>query len=293
MYEAFYGLREKPFSIIPDPSFLFSSRQHAMALMLVEYGLMNQAGFNVITGEIGTGKTTLMRHLLNRVPDTMQVGLISNTHRDFGELMQWLLYAFGLPYKDKGKVEMHETFIDFLTQAYGKRQRVLLIVDEAQNMNADSLEQLRMLSNINADKDQLLQIILVGQPQLRQLLSQPELEQFAQRIAVDFHLVGLEEDETIAYIRHRLAHAGSTDEIFDHGACSAVHQFSGGVPRVINLICDTALVYGYAESARRVGVPLIAVVINDKLRGGLFKRSIVADQMTKYPSMDSKKSRNF
>ena len=156
MYEAFYGFREKPFSIIPDPGFLYFSPKHRMAFDLLEYGLMNQAGFNVITGEIGTGKTTLIRHLLGQMSTDVTVGLISNTHQSFGELLQWILFAFNQDYRGKQKVEMFHTFLDFLVEQYGQGKRTVLIVDEAQNMSAETLEELRMLSNVNADKDQVL-----------------------------------------------------------------------------------------------------------------------------------------
>jgi type II secretory pathway predicted ATPase ExeA len=272
MYETFYGLREKPFSILPDPSFLFLSQQHGLALDLIEYGLMNQAGFNVITGGIGTGKTTLIRFLLDQMDRSVSVGLISNTHHDFGELLQWILFAFKLDYRGKQKVELYETFVDFLTREYAENRSSVLIVDEAQNLSVDALEQLRMLSNINADKDQVLQIILVGQAGLRDTLRRPELEQFAQRIAVDFHLEVLDTQETRAYVRHRLRVAGSPNpDLFDEAACVALHRHSGGVPRLINLLCDTALVYGYAENARTIDAATVNLVALDRSKGGLFR----------------------
>lgn len=271
MYETFYGLREKPFSIVPDPAFLFLSRQHSQALDLIEYGLMNQAGFNVITGGIGTGKTTLIRFILDQIDRSVSVGLISNTHQDFSELMQWILFAFKLDYRGKQKVELYETFIDFLTREYAANRSAVLIVDEAQNISVDALEQLRMLSNVNADKDQILQIILVGQVGLRDTLRRPELEQFAQRIAADCHLEALDEQETRSYISHRLRIAGSAHaDLFDDGACRAAYKHSGGVPRVINLLCDAALVYGYAEGLSAINAAIVNAVARDKSRGGLF-----------------------
>lgn len=271
MYEAFYGFREKPFSIIPDPGFLYFSPKHRMAFDLLEYGLMNQAGFNVITGEIGTGKTTLIRHLLGQMGPDVTVGLISNTHQSFGELLQWILFAFNLEYRGKEKVEMFHTFLDFLVQQYGQNKRAVLIVDEAQNMAAETLEELRMLSNVNADKDQVLQVILVGQAGLRDTLRRPDLEQFAQRIAVDYHLEALNQDETRTYIRHRVNIAGvDNPELFDDAACDAVYQHSQGVPRLINLLCDTALVYGFAEQKARIDAQIVSDVAADKQRGGIF-----------------------
>lgn len=271
MYEAFYGFREKPFSIIPDPGFLYFSPKHRMAFDLLEYGLMNQAGFNVITGEIGTGKTTLIRHLLSQMGPDVTVGLISNTHQSFGELLQWILFAFNLEYRGKEKVEMFHTFLDFLVQQYGQNKRAVLIVDEAQNMSAGTLEELRMLSNVNADKDQVLQVILVGQAGLRDTLRRPDLEQFAQRIAVDYHLEALNQDETRTYIRHRIHIAGvNNPELFDDAACDAVYQHSQGVPRLINLLCDTALVYGFAEQKAQIDEQIVNDVAADKQKGGIF-----------------------
>ena len=270
MYESFYKLTEKPFTLLPDPGFLFLSAKHRMALTLLEYGLMNQAGFTVISGDIGTGKTTLIRHLLDHMDREHTVGLISNTHRSFGELLQWILLAFNIEHTNLDKVGMYRRFIDFIIDEYAGNRRVVLIVDEAQNMAADTLEELRMLSNVNADKDQALQVILVGQRELRDTLRRPELVQFAQRISVDYHLEPLSEEETAGYIRHRLEVAGADPQLFTEDACLAVHRYSNGVPRLINLLCDTALVYGYAEQRERIDGTLITDVAREKQQGGIF-----------------------
>jgi general secretion pathway protein A len=271
VYEAFYGFREKPFSIIPDPGFLYFSPKHSMALSLLEYGLMNQAGFNVITGEIGTGKTTLIRYLLGQMDRDVTVGLISNTHRAFGELLQWILFAFNLEHRGKEKVEMFQDFLGFLLKEYSQNRRTVLIVDEAQNMSADTLEELRMLSNVNADKDQVLQVVLVGQAELRDTLRRPDMQQFAQRIAVDYHLEPLNREETHTYIRHRIKVAGGSDALtFDDAACDAVFEHSHGVPRLTNLLCDTALVYGFAEQKLHIDAQLVHDVAHDKQKGGIF-----------------------
>ncbi len=264
MYEKFYGFRGKPFSLLPDPEFLYLSKKHQMALTLLEYGLMNQASFSVITGDIGTGKTTLIRQLLNQMERDMVVGLITNTHPSFGELLQWILLAFNLECHSKEKVDMYKTFMDFLIQQYAANRRSVLIIDEAQNMGPQALEELRMLSNVNSDKDQVLQVILAGQPGLRDNLRDPRLEQFAQRIAVDYNLTPLNSEETREYIRHRLSIADGNPDIFDDEACEAVFRYSGGIPRLVNLLCDTALVYGYAEQAPRIGAQLIEDVARDK-----------------------------
>ena len=270
MYESFYNLREKPFTLLPDPGFLYLSDKHRMVASLFEYSLANQAGFTVISGEIGAGKTTLIRHMLNQMERDHTVGLISTTHRTFGELLQWILLAFNLEHANMGKVEMYQRFIDFIIDEYAHNRRVILIVDEAQNMTAEVLEELRMLSNINADKDQALQVILVGQRELRETLQRPELAQFAQRISVDFHLQPLSEDETVAYIRHRLQVAGGDPDIFDEAASRAIYRYSNGVPRLINVLCDTALVYGYAEQSARIDARLVTAVAYEKQQGGIF-----------------------
>ena len=270
MYEKFYGLQEKPFSLLPDPGFLYLSEKHRMALTMLQYGVMNQAGFTVITGEIGSGKTTLIRKLLEEIVDEVTVGLVSNTHRNFGELLQWVLLAFGLEYRDKKKVELYHTLAEFIIREYGQGRNTVLIIDEAQNLSPEALEELRMLSNINADKDQVLQLILVGQPGLREILRLPELYQFAQRIAVDYNLKPLSLEETWLYIRHRLSTAGGDPSLFDTKACAAAYYYTSGTPRLLNILCDTALVYGFAEQKRRIGADIICQVARDKTKGGIF-----------------------
>ncbi len=287
MYRNFYGLREKPFSLLPDPGFLYPSPKHRMALVLLEYSLMNLAGFSVITGGIGTGKTTLIRQLLNQIDRDVTVGLVSNTHRSYGELLQWILMAFNLEYTGKDKVGLYQTFIDFLIREYARNRRAVLIIDEAQNMTLESLEELRLLSNVNSDKDQVLQVFLVGQAGLRDLLRQPDLEQFAQRISVDYHLEPLNAQETRDYIRHRLIVAGGNPELFDEAAANAVFRNTGGVPRIINLLCDTTLVFGYAEQTKRITAELVEEVAKEKRKGGLFPQG---SQLEENPSAFSEPS---
>ena len=264
MYETFYGLKEKPFSMIPDPEYLFLSPKHQRALTLLEYGMMNQAGFSVICGDTGAGKTTLIRRLLNELGDDTTVGLITNTHQSFGELLNWVLMAFGIDSEEKSKAQMHQIFVTFLVEQYAQNKHTVLIVDEAQNMSADTLEELRMLSNINADKDQVLQVVLAGQPGLRETLRKPELMQFAQRIAVDYYLEALNKEETSTYIKHRLKIAGAENNIFTEDACAAIYQYSGGTPRLINLLADTSLVYGFAEQKHIVDVDIVNDVVREQ-----------------------------
>jgi len=293
MYEAFFGFREKPFSLLPDPAFLYFGKMHSAAYAMLEYGIMNLAGFTVVTGDIGCGKTTLIRHLLNHLEQDVTVGLISNTHKSFGELLQWVMLAFGLEYRGRNKVRMYQAFTDFLVEEYAKNRRTVLIIDEAQNLKPKTLEELRMLSNINADKHQVLQLILAGQPELRNILRKPELEQFAQRVAVDYHLGPLSSEETSEYIKHRLKLAGGRPGLFTNQACKLVYESTNGIPRLINVLCDTALVYGYAELKKRVSDTQILAVLEDKAKSGVFAGSIqkpAANGSEKPGAHDSEKS---
>jgi type II secretory pathway predicted ATPase ExeA len=231
---------------------------------MMEYGITDKAGFIVISGDIGCGKTTLVRHVLNNVASNLTVGLVYNTHREIADLLEWIMLSFGLPYEGKSRVALYDTFQRFLIEQYGLGKSVLLIVDEAQNINADALESLRMLSNINADKHQLLQIMLVGQPQLKTLLSRPELLQFAQRVAVDFHIKPFEAADVQDYIRHRLSVAGRDAPLFTPEACARIATASRGIPRRINVLCNTALIYGFSSESEQIDVNLIEEVLSDK-----------------------------
>jgi type II secretory pathway predicted ATPase ExeA len=273
MYEAFYGLREKPFSTQPDPGFLFMSKRHRLAYTMLEYGIQNRVGFSVICGDIGCGKTTLVRKLLDELDETVTVGLVYNTHADIADLLEWIMLAFGQPYAAATQVERYDRFQQFLLAEYAARRRVVLIVDEAQNLNAGALEALRMLSNINADKHQLLQVILVGQPQLRGLLNRPELQQFAQRVGVDFFIPPLGTPEVEQYVRHRLKVAGREDDLFEDDAVGMIAAAAKGVPRSINILCDTALVYGYSAEARTIDTSLVGEVLQDRREYGVLQAS--------------------
>jgi type II secretory pathway predicted ATPase ExeA len=269
MFESFYGLRTNPFSLAPDPAFLFLGKQHKLALSLLEYGLLNRAVFTVITGEPGTGKTTLLNAILDQSQHQVTVGVLSNTHAGLGSLMPWVLMAFNLNGKGMDSVELYRTFAAFLACEYDQHRRVVLVVDEAQNLGSAMLEELRLLSNLNDGRRHSLQIILSGQPGLRMLLQRDDLEQFAQRISVDYHLEPLDEDETPAYIRHRLAVAGATGPVLTELACRVVHRLAGGNARLTNQVCDVSLAYGFAEEARPVTARLVLKAAADRAASGI------------------------
>lgn len=261
-----FGLLIRPFSILPDPNMIFWSDKHRKAFAVLEYGLMSRAPLTVVTGEVGAGKTTLIQALLQKVEDEMCIGLISNARGDRGDLLRWILNAFDVPTpRDADYVLLFQTFQDFVLSEYGSGRLVVLIFDEAQNLGADTLEELRMLTNINSGRDELLQLILLGQPELRDIILRPELRQFAQRVSATFHLGSFDEAGTAAYIRHRLKQAaGSGDEI-DAAAAARIHAESRGVPRMINKIADLALVYGAAADVQVVTEALVDEVIGDGL----------------------------
>ena len=270
MYEEYYGLSEKPFSILPDPDLMYWGSTHRMALSMLEFGVLNNAGFTVVTGEIGSGKTTLVRCLLRRIDPNFKVGLISNTPRGREELLQWIMLSLDQPFDGGSFPFLFKRLRDFLYHQYNSGRRTVVIVDEAQNLDWESLEDLRMLSNVNADKHQVLQLILVGQPQLRELLRSPNLQQFAQRVSSDFHLKPLKKTDVENYINHRLHLVGAVEPLFSHEACELIAQASGGVPRTINILCDTAMVYGFATSASHIDSGLVEQVIEDKRNHGIF-----------------------
>jgi general secretion pathway protein A len=276
MYEAYYQLREKPFSILPDPDLIYWGRMHTMAFTMLEFGIMNNAGFTVITGEIGSGKTTLLRYLLRRISPSVTVGLISSSPQGRHELLQMILMSLEQSFEGDYPI-LFKRLQDFLYGQYANGRRTILIIDEAQNLEPGALEHLRMLSNINADKFQILQLILVGQPQLRDVLMSPQLHQFAQRISSDFHLSPLGPKEVAKYIAFRLDAVGSPRLLFTEEACALIAIASGGIPRMINVLCDTALVYGFAGDKRIVGQDIVREVIADKQQHSMFPFKSLSD----------------
>lgn len=269
MYNSFFGLNKKPFTLLPDPDFLYLSAKHKKALAMLRYGFISDACITLITGEIGSGKTTLVRSLLSNIKEDYKVGVITNTHSSFGDLLTWILAAFEVESDAKNKAERYQAFVDYITEQYQQNNRVVLIVDEAQNMEIQTLEELRLFSNINVNQQVMLQLVLVGQPDLVDKLNQPELKQFIQRISSEYHLNPLNFDETESYIHHRLIIAGAKAAIFSKSACAAVYYYTEGVPRVINNICDLALVFAFAEEQREIGWRLIVDVVNEKITGSI------------------------
>lgn len=273
MYLEFYGFSERPFTLLPDPNMLFWSKPHSEAFAMMEYGVMTGAPITVITGEIGAGKTTLIRHLLNEIDPSYEVGLMSNIHGSKGELLHWVLMALGQDVPDgMSYVKMHHHFQRFLIDRYAEGRRTVLIIDEAQNLPVDALEELRMFSNINADKNELLQLILVGQPELSAKIARPELMQFAQRISSQFHMPNLSPVEVRDYLQHRLNAVGADDErIFTPSAVKLIHETTGGAPRLINLIADLALVHGFSKDQRKITPTVIRKIVPHLTRYGAFR----------------------
>ncbi len=271
MYEQYYSLRDMPFTLTPDPAYLYLSPQHKFAMTLLRYGLVSRAGFCLLTGEVGAGKTLLVRQLLSSLEAQVTVGLVSHTSRRMDRLLPWVCVAFGLDTHGRDDADLYRLFTDHLVQEYAAGRRMLLIVDEAQNLGPDMLEELRVLSNLNADKHLVLQTILVGQPELRETLQANALRQFAQRISVDYHLDSLNLEDTRAYVDHRIGVAGGSPGLFSAGAVEIAYESSAGIPRLINQLCDTALVYGFADQQPRIDTTLMQHVVADRVKGGVFR----------------------
>jgi general secretion pathway protein A len=284
MYERFYQLRERPFALSPDPEYLYPSRVHQEALSYLRYGLETQAGFVVITGEIGSGKTTLLQTLLRNLDSQTTVGRIVNTLLEPRELLETIMIDFGLDPGGRSKPLLLRDLAQYLVDQRLAGRLVLLVIDEAQNLSLAALEELRMLSNLETEKSKLMQVVLVGQPNLRDKLNAPELEQLRQRITVSYHLPPLDADETLHYINHRLRRAALGAPLeFPVEATSLIHTRSRGVPRVINVICDAALVFGYAEERRQVDRSLIVDVLGELESTGILP-TVPADTMAPRPA---------
>ena len=260
MYLAFFGLAEKPFAITPDPRYLYLSARHADALAHLVYGINEAGGFIQLTGEVGTGKTTTIRSLLARAPKNAEIALILNPRLSPGEFLLALCEELGLGADDSSAgntKELVDLLNRYLLRAHAQGRRVVLIVDEAQNLAPEVIEHIRLLTNLETETQKLLQIILIGQPELRKLLAREDLRQLAQRITGRYHLDPLSRQETAAYVRHRMRVAGATADIFTRGALREVYNVSRGIPRVINIICDRALLGAYTQDLHQVPGALV------------------------------------
>ena len=265
MYKDFFGLKEKPFSVTSDPNFIFFSRVHKEAFTSLLYGIKERKGFLEITGEVGAGKTTLCRALLNQLDKNTKTAFLFNSTLPESQLLKAMLEDFGVPPSNKAtKYALLKQLNSFLLKELSLGNNVVLIIDEAQNMKPKVLEEIRMLSNLETEKEKLFQIILVGQPELKIRLDSPELSQLRQRIAVRFHITALEKDEVTGYIYHRLNVAGSNGDIkFADDAIVEIYRYSGGIPRLINLVCDRAMLLAYVMETKNVTLPMITQSIKE------------------------------
>ena len=275
IYNTHFGFRERPFTLLPDPEFLYWSRQHRLAFTMLEYGVMTRSPITVITGDVGAGKTTLVQYLLHSITDQVEIGLISNAQGGRGELLQWVLHAFDVEFDPSTSyVQLFQKLQHHLLEVYASGKRVILIIDEAQNLNRETLEELRMLTNINSNKDELLQLILVGQPEFRDMIRQPDLRQFVQRVGASYHLTGMSQDTVEGYIAHRLQVAGGTGQEFEPSAISPIFEATQGVPRLVNQLCDLALVYAFSADQKTVTSETVQSVLDD----GVFLGALRSDE---------------
>jgi len=271
MYLEHYGFAQAPFNLVPDPAYLYMSQKHRVGLSLLQHGLSESVGgLTVITGAVGAGKTTLLRKLLQQLDYTrLNIGVISNTVGLEDKLIHWVVSAFNLPYEGRDSVVVLRAFQQYLINKYTQGKVTVLVVDEAQNLNYKALEELRLLTNINAERDQLLKIVLLGQPELLTVLSQPHLAQIAQRVSVEYHLEPLNRVDTHNYIQHRLKTAGGRADTFTNEACDIVYCLSGGVPRLINTLCDYALIYGFAHGVHKIDAKSVLESAKGRRLGGI------------------------
>ncbi len=278
IYTDHFGLSGKPFSLLPDPNFMFWSKGHKHAYSMLEYGLQNFAPIILITGEVGAGKTTLIHYLLCSAPRDLVIGLVSNAHGRRGRLLHWALSSLGQPIGERASyVQLFSQFEAFLRAQAAIGRHTILIVDEAQNLSESMLEELRCFSNLNSTENELLQILLVGQPELRRTIALPRLLQFSQRVASDFHLYGMSREGVHAYIAHRLKIVGATRDIFTPEACEVIFEGSRGLPRVVNQLCDTALVYAFAEDLNVVDEKLANQVRTEREARWQFDQGMAAN----------------
>ena len=269
MFEAFYHFHKKPFQLAPNPDLLYKSLKHRKALAYLEYGLTENVGFIVLTGEVGSGKTTTVQHVLKKTGEAFNIAMIRNTSVTAEQMLRMIISEFELESPSEDKSDLIETLYAFLIKQYEARRRILLVIDEAQNLSSEALEEVRMLSNLQSDNFALIQILLVGQPELLQTLRKPEMKQFAQRVAVHYHLTVLDAEDSKKYIKHRVQQAGGRSDLFTPPAIRRIYELSGGVPRSINLICQAALVYGFADEAPRISRNIVQQLAEDGIGVGI------------------------
>lgn len=277
MYKRFYRLHSKPFSLLPDSEFLYLGATHRTAYSLLEYGLLTEAPFMVLTGDPGTGKTSLLHKLIADNRDLYSIGFLTNARYDVDYLLPWILLALGLNTKQLDPVEAQHLFAKFLADEALRKRRVVLIMDEAQNLGVKLLEELRLLSNLNREKSLQLQIILSGQPDLQALLRRVDMTQFAQRVVVDYHIQPFTEAEVAQYVHHRIHLSGGSKPLFSSQACALTFRLSQGNPRLINQICEMALTYGFAQQAPRITAQLLAQAALDRRKNRILPLSELED----------------
>jgi general secretion pathway protein A len=265
MYNSFFKFQSNPFQLTPDPEFLFMSKIHKKALTYIKYGINSDStGFILFTGEVGTGKTTIIRSLIKEIKRDLNLAMITNTLVTSDQLISMINEDFGINTAGKDKTRMLRDLTEFLIEQYGKSRKTILIIDEAQNLTPESLEQIRLLSNLETDKAKLLQIILVGQSELRKVLARPVLRALKQRINISCHIYPLLRDETEEYISHRLNIAGNREAVHFHdGSMELIHNFSRGIPRLINIICDFLLLSAFTENTQEVSLDMVKEIIRD------------------------------
>lgn len=269
MYQSFYSLRQKPFAITSNPSFLYLSQRHKEALANLTYGIKERVGFIEITGEVGTGKTTICRALLNQLDEKTKTAFIFNSSLSELQLLQTIIEDLGIKTNKKSRGDLFSELNRFLIEQLALNNNVVVIIDEAQNLSFRLLEQIRMLSNLEAENEKLLQIVLVGQPELRDKLRSPKLRQLRQRIAVRYHIEALGKEEVPRYIEHRLKLAGANGAapVFEPQSVEDIYGYSGGIPRLINIVCDKALLMGFTLEQRRIEPTIIKQCIKE-IEGG-------------------------
>jgi len=264
MYEQHFSFRCKPFELLPNPDFLFQSSTHKKAITYLDYGIREKVGFILITGEIGSGKTTIIRNFIKNLSNSVKLSRINNTKVTSQQLISMINEDFGLDVEGKSKTKLLSELNDFLIDQYAKKNQPILLIDEAQNLSPNLLEEIRLLSNLETDRAKLLQIILVGQPELNKTLMLQEMMQLRQRININYHISPLTIEETIKYISHRLSIAGNTNVIRFQGDMSElIYRFSRGIPRLINILCDFALLATFVEGKKEVTVDIVREVVKD------------------------------